>query len=215
METNKSLQTNQKSLKEKTTIISFTACSFIILAASFILTVDRFTWMLEVFPILIGLPVLIFTYKKFRFTALVYWLLILHFIILAVGGIYTYPEVPLGSWMQDWFGFERNNYDKIGHLAQGYIPAILIREILLRTSPLHRGKWLSFIVVSICLAISASYELIEWWVAVAQGASAEAFLGTQGYEWDAQSDMFMALIGAVVALVMLSGVHDREIDKIV
>lgn len=152
---------------------------------------------------------LIGTYHKFRFTTLVYGLLLLHFLILATGGIYTYAKVPLGFWMQDWFGFERNNYDKIGHFAQGFIPAILTREILLRTSPLKAGKWLSFIVVSICLAISAFYELLEWWTAIAQGASAEAFLGTQGYEWDAQSDMFLALIGAGSSLLLLSGFQDR------
>lgn len=202
-----------KTLRGKNTIVYFTASAFIILAASFFLSLDRFTWVLEVFPILIGLPILIFTYRRFQFTCLVYWLLILHFIILAVGGIYTYAEVPLGFWMQDWFGFERNNYDKIGHFVQGFIPALLAREILLRTSPLQKGKWLTFIVISICLAISAFYELIEWWAAIAQGASAEAFLGTQGYEWDAQSDMFLALIGACLSLLLLSGLHDKLLKK--
>jgi len=201
-------------LKEKTKIIYFTACSLLILAISFIFTFDRFTWLMEVSPILIGLPILIVTFKKFQFTTLIYWLLILHFLILAVGGIYTYAEVPLGFWMQEWFGFERNNYDKIGHFAQGFIPAMVAHEILLRTSPLQKGKWLSFIVTSICLAISACYEMIEWWTAVAQGASADAFLGTQGYEWDAQSDMFYALIGAIVALLLLSGLHNKLLKKI-
>jgi putative membrane protein len=130
-----------------------------------------------------------------------------------VGAIYTYAEVPLGYWMQEWFGFTRNNYDKIGHFAQGFVPAMLIRELLLRTSPLHRGKWLSFIVVSICLAISALYELIEWWVAIIQGASAEDFLGTQGYVWDAQSDMFFALLGAIFSLLLLSKTQDRAFVK--
>lgn len=201
-------------MKEKNIIVYFTACSLLILAVSFIFAFDRPTWVLEVFPILIGLPILIFTYNRFQFTTLVYGLLIAHFIILAVGGIYTYAEVPLGFWMQDWFGFERNNYDKIGHFVQGFIPAILAREILLRTSPLQKGKWLNFIVVSICLAISAFYELIEWWAAVAQGASAEAFLGTQGYEWDAQSDMLLALIGACLSLLLLSAVHDKLLEKV-
>jgi len=201
-------------LKEKTKIIYFTACSLLILAISFIFTFDRFTWLMEVSPILIGLPILIVTFKKFQFTTLIYWLLILHFLILAVGGIYTYSEVPLGFWMQEWFGFERNNYDKIGHFAQGFIPAMVAHEILLRTSPLQKGKWLSFIVTSICLAISACYEMIEWWTAVAQGSSADAFLGTQGYEWDAQSDMFYALIGAIVALLLLSGLHNKLLKKI-
>ena len=130
-----------------------------------------------------------------------------------MGGIYTYAKVPLGFWIQDWFGFERNNYDKIGHFVQGFIPALLAREILLRTSPLQIGKWLNFIVVSICLAISALYELIEWWAAIAQGASAEAFLGTQDYEWDAQSDMFLALIGAIASLLLLSGFHNKLLRR--
>jgi putative membrane protein len=199
--------------EENKTLIYFTTCSLIILIASFILAFDRFTWILEVFPILIGLPILFFTYKRFQFTSLVYGLLILHFIILAVGGIYTYAEVPLGFWMQDWFGFERNNYDKIGHFVQGFIPAILARELLLRTSPLKKGKWLNFIVISICVAISAFYELLEWWAAISQGASADAFLGTQGYEWDAQSDMFLALIGASLSLISLSRVHDRLLKR--
>lgn len=200
-------------MKEINTIVYFTTCSIIILAVSFIFSFDRLTWVLEVFPILIGLPILIFTYKRFQLTPLVYGLLIIHFIILAVGGVYTYAEVPLGFWMQDWFGFARNNYDKIGHFAQGFIPAILAREILLRTSPLQKGKWLNVIVVSICLAISACYELIEWWAAIAQGASAEAFLGTQGYEWDAQSDMLMALIGACLSLLLLSKIHNKMLKN--
>lgn len=187
---------------------------FLILVFSLILANDRFTWILEVFPILLGLPILILTYKRFRLTNFLYSLLIIHSLILAIGGIYTYAEVPLGFWMQDWFGFERNNYDKIGHFAQGFFPAILAREILIRTSPLQKGKWLSFIVVSICLAISAFYELIEWWAAVAQGASAEAFLGTQGYEWDAQSDMFLALIGSIASLIIMSRAHDWFLNRV-
>lgn len=202
-----------ETLKEINTIVYFTTCSIIILAVSFIFSSDRPTWVLEVFPILIGLPILIFTYKRFQLTSLVYGLLIIHFIILAVGGVYTYAKVPLGFWMQDWFGFARNNYDKIGHFAQGFVPAILAREILLRTSPLQKGKWLNVIVVSICLAISACYELIEWWAAIAQGASAEAFLGTQGYEWDAQSDMLMALIGACLSLLLLSRTHNEMLKN--
>jgi len=189
--------------------ILFSVCTLIILIVSFVLSVDRTIWALEVFPIFFGFPVLFFTYKRFPLTKLVYTLLIIHFVILAVGGIYTYAKVPLGYWMQDWFGFCRNNYDKIGHFAQGFVPALLTREILLRTSPLKQGKWLNFIVVSICLAISALYELIEWWIASIQGAAAEDFLGMQGYEWDAQSDMFFALIGAIVALIVFSNYHNR------
>jgi len=131
-------------------------------------------------------------------------------LILILGGAYTYALVPLGFWMQDWFGFTRNNYDKIGHFAQGFIPAIAVREVLLRTSPLKRGKWLAFLVVSVCLAVSAIYELIEWWAAVLIGEDADSFLGTQGYAFDTQSDMFLAMIGAIAALVLLGRLHSRQ-----
>ena len=194
--------------------ILFTALTTIVLVVSFVLTFDRMIWVLEVFPILLGLPILFFTYKQFPFTKLIYVFLLIHFVILSVGAIYTYAEVPLGYWMQDWFGFSRNNYDKIGHFAQGFVPALLAREILLRTSPLKQGKWLNFIIVSICLAISALYELIEWWVSAVQGASAEDFLGTQGDPWDAQSDMLFAIIGATVALIVFSKYHNRLLKKI-
>ena len=194
--------------------ILFSAFTFIILAISFVFSFDRKTWVLEVFPILVGFPILFFTYKRFPFTNLIYILLIIHFLIISIGGIYTYAEVPLGYWMQDWFGFSRNNYDKIGHFAQGFIPALLVREILLRTSPLKQGKWLNFIVASICLAISAFYELAEWWVAAIQGESAESFLGMQGYAWDAQSDMFFALVGAISALVIFSKYHNRSLKNL-
>ena len=193
--------------------ITFSVCALIILAGSFVLTFDRMTWVLEVFPVLLGLPILFFTYKRFPFTRLIYVLLIIHFVILAVGGIYTYAKVPLGYWMQDWFGFSRNNYDKIGHFAQGFIPAMVARELLLRASPLKQGKWLNFVVISICLAISAFYELIEWWVAAIQGASAEEFLGTQGDMWDAQSDMLCALVGAIAALAAFSKYHDLSLRR--
>lgn len=195
--------------------IIFGICTLIILLSSFLLTRDRFTWVLEVFPILIGFPILFFTYKRFALTKMLYALIVLHFTILAVGGIYTYAEVPLGYWMQDLFHFHRNHYDRIGHFAQGFIPAMLVRELLLRTSPLKAGKWLSFIVVSICLAISAFYELIEWWTAASQGASADAFLGSQGDIWDAQWDMFFALIGAITALLTLSKLHNKAIEKLI
>lgn len=197
-----------------TRIALFSLGTMIIVIGSYFLSPDKFTWVLEVFPILIGYPILLFTYKRFRLTDLLYLLLLIHFTILAVGGIYTYAKVPLGFWMQDWFGFSRNNYDKIGHFMQGFVPALLIREILLRTSPLRKSKWLSFLTVSVCLAVSAMYELVEWWVSAAQGASADDFLGTQGYQWDAQSDMLFALIGAVTALIFLSRIHDTFIAKV-
>jgi putative membrane protein len=190
------------------------ATVLLVLAWSGIAPHDRFTWFLEVAPVLIGLPILLLTAKRFPLTPLVCALLAIHACILMVGGKYTYAEVPLGFWVSDLVGWTRNNYDRLGHLAQGFIPAIVGREILLRTSPLKRGKWLSFIVVCICLAISATYELIEWRTAVATGGAADAFLGTQGDPWDTQEDMAMAAVGAVLALVTLSGVHDRQLEEL-
>ena len=175
---------------------------------------DYFIWFLEVLPALIYFIVLAATYNRFRFTKLAYVLILIHCIILMVGGHYTYAEVPLFDWIRDWFDFERNNYDKVGHLAQGFIPAIIAREILIRLEIVKRGKWLSFIVVSICLAISAFYELIEWWVAELTGESAEAFLGTQGYVWDTQSDMALALLGAILSLIALYKIHDKQINEL-
>ena len=172
---------------------------------------DYATWWMEVAPIFIALPILIATFKTYRLTPLTYRLLLLHAIILMVGGHYTYAEVPLGYWMEDWFGFARNNYDKIGHLAQGFIPAILFRELLLRSSPLKQGKLLFTLVVACCLAVSASYELIEWAAAVMMGRGADAFLGTQGDPWDTQTDMLMALIGAIVAQALLGKVQDKQL----
>ena len=184
----------------------------LVLVWSGIVPHDRFTWFLEVAPVLVGLPILVAIYRRFRFTSLAYTLIAIHAVILMVGGHYTYAEVPLGYWLQDWLAFSRNHYDRIGHLAQGFIPAIIVREILIRRSPLRRSRWLPFVVVSICLAFSALYELIEWWTAVATGEAAEAFLGTQGDVWDTQWDMMLALIGAIVALLMLSRLHDRELS---
>jgi putative membrane protein len=175
---------------------------------------DRFTWLLEVAPVLIGAPILVATRKRFPLTRLVYTLLLIHAIILMVGGKYTYAEVPFGFWLQDVFGFPRNHYDRIGHFAQGFIPAMLAREVLIRRSPLAGSRWLPFLVVCFCLAFSALYELIEFWTALATGEAAEAFLGTQGDVWDTQWDMQMALLGAVTALVTLSGVHDRELRRV-
>jgi len=172
---------------------------------------DYPTWWMEVAPIFIAVPILVATYKNYILTPLLYRLLFLHALILMVGGHYTYAEVPLGYWMQDWFGFARNNYDKIGHLAQGFIPAMLFRELLLRSSPLKQGKLLFTLVVASCLAVSASYELIEWGAAEMMGQGADAFLGTQGYAWDTQSDMLMALIGAISAQVLLGKVQDKQI----
>ncbi|HAK16010.1 MAG TPA: hypothetical protein DCM65_07110 [Acinetobacter junii] len=175
---------------------------------------DRGTWLMEVLPVLIVVPILIHTYKRFPLTNLLYILIFIHCMVLIVGGTYTYARVPFGFEMAEWFGLDRNPYDKIGHFMQGFVPAIAAREILLRNDILKHGKMLIFIVISIVLAISASYELIEWAAALALGEGAEEFLGTQGYEWDTQSDMFFALIGSVSALLLLSKWHDRQLYKL-
>ncbi|MDH5523967.1 MAG: DUF2238 domain-containing protein, partial [Desulfobulbaceae bacterium] len=162
---------------------------------------DYYTWILEVLPAMIGAGILAATYKKFRLTPLCYGLILVHCLILMVGGHYTYAEVPFFDWLKEVFAWQRNNYDKLGHLAQGLVPAIIAREILIRKQVVNGRGWLNFLIISICLAISAFYELIEWWVAILSGTSAEAFLGTQGYSWDTQSDMAWALIGCIAALV--------------
>ncbi|MCB2182156.1 MAG: DUF2238 domain-containing protein [Desulfobulbaceae bacterium] len=174
---------------------------------------DYFTWFLEVLPAIIGVAILAISYNKFRLTTLTYILILNHSVILMVGGHYTYAEVPLFDWIKEAFELERNNYDKAGHLAQGFIPAIIAREILLRKKVVAGKAWLNFIVISICLAFSAFYELIEWWVAVYSGQSAEAFLGTQGYVWDTQSDMALALLGAALSLILLSNIHDKQLGR--
>jgi len=175
---------------------------------------DTFTWFLEVLPALIGAALLVATYRRFPLTPMLYLLILAHCIVLMVGGHYTYAEVPLFDTIKPWFGFERNNYDKVGHLMQGFVPAILAREILIRRQVVKSRGWMNLFVVSICLAFSAFYELIEWWVALASGQSAEAFLGTQGYAWDTQSDMAFALTGAIAALALLSRWHDKQLAKL-
>jgi putative membrane protein len=190
------------------------AAGGVALAVSAIHPHDTFTWFLEVAPILIGVPVLAATYRRFPLTPLLYRLLLVHALILMVGGHYTYAEVPLGFWVRDALGLARNHYDRLGHFAQGFVPAILAREILLRRSPLRPGKWLFFLVTCVCLAVSACYEFVEWWTAVLTGDSATAFLGTQGDPWDTQWDMFLALVGAVTAQVTLSRVHDRQLERL-
>lgn len=172
---------------------------------------DRLTWALEIFPILIGLPVLAATYRRFPLSGLLYGLLFLHAVVLMVGGTYTYARVPLGFELAEWLNIARNPYDKIGHFFQGFVPAIIAREILLRGGFLQRGKMLFFLVLCTVLAISAAYELIEWAAAISLGQGADEFLGTQGDPWDTQSDMLMALIGGSVALTTLAGLHDRQI----
>mgnify|MGYP001608004298 FL=1 len=185
---------------------------FLVLLWSGISPHDRFTWILEVLPAILGLGILMATYKQFQFTKLAYWLMLVHAIILMIGGHYTYAEVPLFNWIRDEFHLGRNHYDKVGHFAQGFIPAIIVREILIRKSPIKHGKWLSFMVICVSLALSATYEFFEWWISEITGTAAEAFLGTQGYVWDTQSDMFMALLGAITALSLLSRSHDRALS---
>jgi len=175
---------------------------------------DRFTWFLEVVPALSAFPVIALTYRSFRLTDLVYIGIAIHAMILMVGGHYTYAEVPLFNWIRDHYGLARNHYDRLGHLAQGFFPALVAREILLRKNIVRRGGWLFFIVVCICLAISARYELIEWQVAEQSGDDATAFLATQGDVWDTQKDMAMALIGSILSLVLLSRLHDRQLKEV-
>ena len=175
---------------------------------------DYFTWFLEVFPAIIALPILLFTYKQFPLTNLLYLLILLHAVILMVGGHYTYAEMPLFSWLRDTFHLDRNYYDRVGHVTQGFVPAMIAREILLRKSPLKPGKWLFFLVTCVCLAISAGYEFLEWWVALASGSDAVAFLATQGDIWDTQWDMFLAFLGAISAQMLLAKLHDKQLRQL-
>ena len=187
---------------------------FVVLIWSGIGPKDQFTWFLEVLPAIIGLVLMAISLRSFPLTRLLYNFILLHCIVLMVGGHYTYAEVPLFDTIANWMGSERNNYDKVGHFFQGFVPALLAREILIRKNIVNGKAWLNVIIVSICLAFSAFYELIEWWVAVASGENAEAFLGTQGYIWDTQSDMALALLGAIVSIIVLATYHDRQLAKI-
>ena len=175
---------------------------------------DYFTWFLEVFPAMIALIVLALTYRKFRLTPLVYSLILIHCIILMVGGHYTYAQVPLFDFFKELLNQDRNNYDKIGHLAQGFVPAMIAREIIIRKSIITMEAWRNFFIICFCLAFSAFYELIEWWVAIFINEAANDFLGTQGYIWDTQSDMAWALLGAIIALIFLRKYHDEQLKKI-
>ncbi len=175
---------------------------------------DYPTWLLEVAPALIGLGIMAFTYNSFRLTPLLYGLILAHCIVLMVGGHYTYAEVPLFDYLKPVFGWERNNYDKLGHFMQGFVPAILAREILIRKAVVASAGWRNLFIISVCLAFSAFYEMLEWWVAILTGTASEAFLGTQGYIWDTQSDMAMALLGAVIALLTLARLHDRQLTAV-
>lgn len=191
----------------------FSALLLLGLLLSAIAPLDFFTWFLEVFPAMIGLIIIAFTRKKFPLSDLLYALILIHAYVLFVGGHYTYAKVPLFDWIKDVFRQDRNNYDKVGHFIQGFVPAIIARELLIRKKVVAQGGWLFFICISICLGFSAFYELLEAFVAIVTGDSAEAFLGTQGYVWDTQSDMFYALIGALSALLLLAKLHDRSMKK--
>jgi len=201
--------------------LTFVALLLPIIVLSWIHPFDRLTWWLESIPALVGCVLIVFFGRRFPLSTLLLALLWLHCVILLVGGHYTYARVPLFDWIREWTGGDRNNYDKLGHFAQGFVPAMLAREILLRRSPLgsrdivtgalKASRWIGFLAVSICLAFSALYELVEWWTAVAQGSAADEFLGTQGYVWDTQSDMCYALVGAIVAMLLLPRLHDRSL----
>jgi len=175
---------------------------------------DRITWVFEVLPVILVLAILVPTAKSFPLSSLLYRLLFIHGLILMIGGHYTYSEVPVGYWFQETFDLSRNHYDRLGHFVQGFVPAILAREILLRKTPLVPGRWLTFLIIAVCLAFSAFYELIEWWTALLLGESADAVLGMQGDIWDSQWDMFLALLGACVSLATLSKVHDRSLAAV-
>jgi putative membrane protein len=185
------------------------------LAASGIQPYDRLTWVLETFPVMLGLPLAIATHRRFPLTPLVYRLLFVHGLILMLGGHYTYARVPAGFWLQEALDLARNHYDRLGHLAQGFVPALLAREILVRATPLRPGGWLFFLTTSVVLAISASYEFIEWGVALVMGMDADAFLATQGDVWDTQWDMFLALLGALAAQILLVRLHDRQLARLI
>lgn len=175
---------------------------------------EYFTWFLEVLPAVLGLIVLLLTYNKFQFTNFTYFFILVHCYILFLGGHYTYAEVPLFDWIKEIFHQSRNNYDKIGHFAQGFVPAMIVRELFIRKNVIANKSFFNFIIVSICLAISAAYEWIEWWVSISTGEGGDAFLGTQGYIWDTQSDMLLATIGAICMLVFLSKKHDNAITNL-
>lgn len=193
-------------------LLASVAFAFVVLGWSPV--ADRFTWLLENVPVLLATPILIVTYRRFPWSRLVYRLIAIHALILMIGGHWTYAEVPIGHWVRDAFDLSRNHYDRLGHFAQGFIPVILIREFLLRKSPLKPGLLLGFISVMMTLGFSAFYEFFEWWIAVGTGTAATAFLGTQGDVWDTQWDMFLATVGAIISLLIFSRIHDRAVKSL-
>jgi putative membrane protein len=194
--------------------LAWTAVFCTVLLWSVINPKGYYIWFLEALPALLGFAVLIATRRRFPLTPVAYWLVLIHCIILMVGAHYTYAEVPLFDWIRDELGQSRNDYDKLGHFAQGFVPALLARELLIRLQVVRGRAWLNFLVVCFCLAVSAFYELIEWWVALLSEQAADAFLGTQGYVWDTQSDMGLALLGAILALLVLAPLHDRQLGRL-
>lgn len=194
-------------------LITLLAAMMIALVVSGLQPYDRTTWLMEVAPVLVALPILVATRNRYPLTTLLYVLIFLHALVLILGGAYTYARVPLGFWVQDWFGLSRNPYDKLGHFMQGFVPAMIAREILLRGRFVRGPRMTGFLCICVALAISACYELIEWWAALALGQGAEEFLGTQGDAWDTQSDMFLALIGATVAITTLARAHDEQLRR--
>lgn len=201
-------------MSDRTLVVALAVALAVLLAISGVAPYERGTWLMEVAPILVAVPVLAFTYRNFPLTRLLYVLIFLHAVVLLVGGAYTYARVPFGFWMQDVLGLDRNPYDKIGHFAQGFVPALVAREVLARGGYVQGRKMLTFVCLSIAMAISACYELVEWGAALALGQGAEEFLGTQGYVWDTQSDMWYALLGAIASLLLLSRWHDREMARL-
>ena len=195
-------------------LLALLAATIIALVVSGWQPYDRLTWLMEVLPVLIALPVLIVTRDRYPLTTLLYVLIFLHGLVLMGGGAYTYARVPAGFWVQEWFGLARNPYDKLGHFVQGFVPVLIAREILLRGSFVRGPRMAAFLCTCVALAISAFYELVEWWAALALGQGADEFLGTQGDQWDTQSDMFLALIGATVAIATLSRLHDRQLRRL-
>ncbi|MBX3712328.1 MAG: DUF2238 domain-containing protein [Lysobacter sp.] len=191
------------------------AIAILALVASGIDPKDRLTWLLEVIWVIVAIPIIALNWRRFPLTRLLCWLLVAHALVLIYGGAYTYAETPLGFWLRDTLGFARNPWDRIGHLMQGFVPAILARELLLRCTPLRRGGWLVYLVLAACLSFSALFELIEWWAALIYGADADAFLATQGDQWDTQWDMFLCLAGAIVSLLLWSRLHDRQLGAAV
>ena len=192
--------------------LTFLGVFLVALVVSLVYPYDIFTWFLEVVPALLGLAVLGLTYRRFRFTNLLYGLMTFHALVLLLGGHYTYARVPLGEWARDAFDLSRNHYDRFGHFVQGFVPALIARELLLRRTPLLRGRWLSLLCVCAALAVSATYELLEWSISVATGSAGDAFLGTQGDVFDTQKDMAMAFLGALLAIMTLSRLHDRQVE---